>query len=142
MGKRKGSSHRSQSTLPKGLPHKRSKHSAKNTTPSTNPFEVRANKRLKHAVLNRYVSGAQKNSTSATLAKSLTNRQSGLKQVLESSKKRNSFRDGRLGQSQKGGIALSEEEAGMRRLVKERARRSKRSSRYALEEGDDDEEGG
>jgi nucleolar protein 14 len=109
------------------------------TSSSSNPFEGKANKRLKHEVLNRSVSGSRRNASSITLAKAFQMRQQRASDILSlgTAKMGNngtsgtSFKDHRIGAA---GISsqqyLSKDEAMLRRLVKERVLRSKRASKF------------
>jgi nucleolar protein 14 len=124
MAKRKAKAKRSLASLPKGLPTKSS---------DTNPFEVtKRQRRPKHDVVNRFSTSSQKPKPSK-LAESLQRRQAQLRASLKSSRKVNSFVDRRIGE-----YTMSPEEQVLARLVKERSLRSKRTSKYSLE--DDDEQ--
>lgn len=129
MGKRKSSSKRSLGSLPKGLIHR------KGATPSDpgNPFEVSARmKRPKHVVHNRPVS-KPKNTKHAL--ESLQRRQTQLRKTLTSTKKSNVLIDKRIGEYDPG---MSSSDQMLARLVKERTRQSQRSSKFRLNDDDND----
>ena len=126
MAKRRNKAKRSLASLPKGLPQKNSS--------VHNPFEVtRRQRRVKHEVVNRFHPSKQ-NGKPSKLAMSLQRRKEQLRAVIHSSKKSNSFVDRRIGEN-----TMSHEDQMLARLVKERSRRSRRASKYQL---DDDDDGG
>jgi len=130
MGKRKAKAKRSAGSLPKGLPVK---GMAGDGNEYSSLFEGRANKRLKQEVLNRNLPGAKRTSTSKTTARAFQSRQGALKQALEQQKSANKFKDQRLGEG-KNSFAqeVDREDVMLRRLMKERAMRSKRTAKYDL----------
>ena len=131
MVKRKNRSKRGLSSLPKGLPVKGSK--------DVNPFEaVSRNKRPKHEVVNRNT-GNQKLKTQTALARALAERKQKLRHQLEQAKKSNSFVDKRIGEYDQN---MTEEQQNLARLVRERARRSKRMDKFSLDDDDDDDNDG
>uniref|UniRef100_A0A6U9X837 Nucleolar protein 14 n=1 Tax=Pseudo-nitzschia australis TaxID=44445 RepID=A0A6U9X837_9STRA len=127
MGKRNNKAKRTLSSLPKGLVRRNG-----GKDPG-NPFEMTARfKRPKHEVHNRPVSKPK--STKHAL-ESLQRRQNNLRTNLKDSKKANTFVDRRIGQYDKD---MSQEDKMLVRLVKERTRRSNRSSKFRLDDNDDD----
>ena len=123
MAKRKNRSKQSLSSLPKGLP-------ARNATGS-NPFEVsHRQKRNKFQVANQ----TQPKKVSA-LAQALQRRKQAVKEAFKSSKKANVFVDKRIGEYDD---QMTAEQQNLARLVRERSRRSKRSSKYSLNDEDND----
>mmetsp|Transcript_10848 Transcript_10848/g.15672 ORF Transcript_10848/g.15672 Transcript_10848/m.15672 type:complete len:1081 (-) Transcript_10848:1162-4404(-) len=145
MAKQKRNNKRSHiSSLPKGLPIRSStgigngggvgpSTKKRKDEPAPNPFEGKANKRLKHDVMNRIVPGSKRNPSSATLAKAFQMRQLASNRITGSSKS-NAFKDHRIGETQHSAIPMTKEEAMLRRLVKERVSRSKRASKFDLTE--------
>lgn len=134
MGKKQNNrSKRSLGSLPKGLVHRKG-----GSTPDPgNPFEMTARmKRPKHLVHNRPVS-KPKNTKHAL--ENLQRRQTQLRSSLKSSKKSNVIVDRRIGQYDP---AMSQEDQMMARLVKERTRQSQKTSKFRLDEGDDDGDDG
>jgi nucleolar protein 14 len=130
MGKRKVSSKRSLGSLPKGLIHRKG---AKPSDPG-NPFEVSARmKRPKHEVHNRPVSKPK--NTKHALA-SLQLRQTQLRTALKSTKKSNVLVDQRIGEYNPN---MSSADQMLARLVKERTRQSQRSSKFRLDDDDNDQ---
>jgi len=136
MGKRNNKAKRSLTTLPRGLVRKNGgggNHGRNGGNDPGNPFEMTArNKRPKHEVHNRPVS---KPKTTKYALESLQRRQSQLRSNLRDSKKSNSFVDRRIGQHDP---EMSTEDQMLARLVKERTRQSNRSSKYRLDDNDDD----
>jgi nucleolar protein 14 len=132
MVKRKLKAKRSLGSLPKGLPSKNSS--------GVNPFEIAGrhkSKRAKHEVANRPTNHTAQQQPSA-LARSLNTRKTVLREQLQSAKKANVFTDRRIGEYDGG---MTADEQNMARLVRERSRRSKRSSKFNLDdaaEGDDE----
>ncbi len=142
MGKRK---HQSKSSLPKGLPFKKSRLSSKEViNANVNPFEnARASsaKSAKFHVHNRPLSGRTSQSSSnpnsnnrstSALKRAIDSRRNGLKSVLDKSKKVGSFIDRRIGESRKS--QMSQEERILARIVRERSRRSKKIDKYSLDD--------
>lgn len=130
MAKRKVKAKRSLAALPKGLPGRK-----RGLAADVNPFEtVARQKRPKHEVHNRNVS--KMNTKQSALAKSLERRRSQLKTSLSNSKKANSFVDRRIGE-----YTMTSEEQMLARIVRERSRRSKRTSKFSLDEDGGDEGG-
>lgn len=122
MGKRKNRSKRSTARLPKGLPVRDIDH---------NPFETTHKlKKPKFQIVNRNVPWS-KPRTSA-LSEALQKRRSALNASL--SKKSNQIVDKRIGEYNSG---MSKDEQNLRRLVKERSKISKRSTKYSLNDEDD-----
>jgi nucleolar protein 14 len=131
MAKRKTKAKRSLASLPKGLP-------SKNRT-DVNLFEVakgnHGGRRAKHDVNNRFTQSTTSiHNKPSKLAESLQRRQSQQRAALQSSKKVNSFVDRRIGE-----FTMSQEDKMMARLVKERIGRSKRVSKYSLNDDDNDQ---
>jgi nucleolar protein 14 len=135
MAKRKTRAKRSLGALPKGLPQRR-KHGL-SAAADVNPFEVSSRqKRAKHEVHNRRNNTAQQHTNpQSALAKSLQRRQTQLKETLATSKKANAFVDRRIGEYN---TDITADEQMLARLVRERSRRSKRASKYSLEEDNDE----
>ena len=145
MAKQKRNNKRSNiSRLPKGLPIRSSTGigNGGGVGPSTkkrkdeiapNPFEGKANKRLKHDVMNRIVPGSKRNPSTETLAKAFQMRQLASNRITGASKS-NAFKDHRIGETQHSATPMTKEEAMLRRLVKERVSRSKRASKFDLVE--------
>ena len=128
MGKRNHKAKRALSSLPKGLVRRNG-----GGDPG-NPFEMTARfKRPKHIVHNRPVSKPK--STKHAL-ESLQRRQKTLRSNLKDSKKANTFVDRRIGQYD---ASMSQDDRMLARLVKERTRQSKKSSKYRLDDDDDNE---
>lgn len=128
MGKRKGAK-RSLGSLPKGLVHKKG---SKLSDPG-NPFELTAQmKRPKHLVHNRPVS---KPKTTKHALESLQRRQVQLRSTLKSSRKANVMLDRRIGEYDPN---MSSSDQMLARLVKERTRQSQRSSKFRLDDDNDD----
>ncbi len=116
-------------SLPKGLVHKKG---SKKADPG-NPFELTAQmKRPKHLVHNRPVS-KPKNTKHAL--ESLQRRQVQLRSTLKSSKKVNVMVDRRIGEYDP---KMSSSDQMLARLVKERTRQSQRSSKFRLDDDNDD----
>eukprot|EP00536_Pseudo-nitzschia_multiseries_P012066 jgi/Psemu1/260290/estExt_Genewise1Plus.C_4410036 len=137
MGKRNHKAKRTLSSLPKGLVRRGGKGggggNGNGGNDPGNPFEMTARfKRPKHEVHNRPVSKPK--STKHAL-ESLQRRQNTLRSNLKDSKKANTFVDRRIGQYDAG---MSEEDKMLARLVKERTRQSSRSSKFRLDDDDDD----
>ncbi len=151
MGKRK---YQSKSSLPKGLPIKKSRLSSKDVANANlNPFEnarASSSKSPKFLVHNRPLSGrssqqqqhqssSSRSNTSggpsSALKRAIDNRRNGLKKVLEKSKKVGSFIDRRIGESKRS--QMSQEERILARIVRERSRRSKKLDKYTLDDNDD-----
>jgi nucleolar protein 14 len=152
MGKRTSRSKKSVRSLPKGLPvraktdWKSSRSATKSlsggiSSSSNNPFEaVATQRRPKFAVHNRPISTARAKAPSA-LAAAIQQRQSAISAAFKQQRKSNVFFDKRIGEAGNGPpgqSSLPVEERNVQRLVRERARQSKRSSKFAL--GDDGEE--
>lgn len=119
---------RSAGSLPKGLVHR------KGSAPADpgNPFEVTARmKRPKYLVHNRPVSKPK--STKHAL-ESLQRRQVQLRTTLKSSKKVNVLVDKRIGEYDP---SMSSSDQMLARLVKERTRQSRRSSKFRLDDSND-----
>jgi len=130
MGKRKTSSKRSLASLPNGLIHRKG---AKKPSDPGNPFELSARmKRPKHIVHNRPVSKPK--STKHAL-ESLQLRQTQLRTALKSTKKSNILLDQRIGEYNPN---MSSSDQMLARLVKERTRQSQRSSKFRLDDDDND----
>ena len=119
MAKRKSfSKTHSVKRLPKGLP-------TRSNGGSANPFEISQRmKRPKFAVHNRSTT------LSSNAPRVDTQRQSALAAALQQQRKANVFSDQRIGE--RGDV--SNDAKNLARLVRERARQSKRISQYALEE--------
>lgn len=148
MAKRKKnhSAKRSLASLPKGLPVRNAAAS------NVNPFESlsRHNKRPKHATTATGAAAASGNkfkaagntitatttssSSSSTLAQALEHRKKALRQQLQASKKKNAFVDKRIGEYD---AEMTPEEQNLARLVRERSRRSKRNTKYSLDDDND-----
>lgn len=134
MAKRKTKAKRSLGALPKGLPQR----PKRGRSADVNPFEVASRqKRAKHEVHNRHTTtAAHTNNPQSALAKSLQRRQTHLKETLATSKKANAFVDRRIGEYND----MTSEEQMLARLVRERSRRSKRASKYSLDDDNDNVE--
>jgi nucleolar protein 14 len=127
MGKRTHKAKRTLSSLPKGLVRRNG-----GADPG-NPFEMTARvKRPKHLVHNRPVSKPK--STKQAL-ENLQKRQKTLRSNLKDSKKANTFIDRRIGQYD---ADMTQDDRMLARLVKERTRQSKKSSKFQLEDDDND----
>ena len=132
---------RSLGTLPKGLPQRKKPRGANNNfAPSAdiNPFEnARASsaKGSKFHVHNRPTPGSNPHAgPSTSLARSMARRKQSLRTALANDKKAGNFIDRRIGE----GPGMTEEQRMLARVVRERARRSKKAARFAL---DDDADG-
>jgi nucleolar protein 14 len=134
MAKRKNRSKRSLTSLPKGLPVRGTK-GGKNDETTTNPFDVsHRQKRGKFQVHNR--SDDQQPQKLSALAQSLQRRKDSVKEAFKSSKKANVFVDQRIGEYSED---MTADQQNLARLVKERTRRSKRNSKFSLnDEADND----
>jgi nucleolar protein 14 len=136
MAKKRGTK-RSLAALPKGLPVR------KKTKNGANPFEaarVVKGGREKHMVHNRPTSLSKAASGGqSALARSLARRKEGLQQSLLQEKKANSFIDRRIGEHSS---EVTHDEKMLARIVRERSRRSKKTSKYQLDDADDDDNGG
>lgn len=133
MGKRKAHSKRSLGSLPKGLPVRGGGSNA-----GVNPFEVtQQSKRRKFDVHNRGSTSQQLsiNSRPSALALALQKRKTLLKESMQQSKKANVFTDRRIGEYDN---KMTIEEQNLARLVRERTSRSKKISKYSLNDDDDD----
>jgi nucleolar protein 14 len=130
MGKRNHKAKRSLGALPKGLVRR----GGSDLQDPGNPFEITSRmKRPKHMVHNRPVS---KPKTTKHALESLQRRQTQLRSTLKTSKKANQFVDRRIGQYDPG---MSQDDQMLARLVKERTRQSQRSSKYRLDDDNDDD---
>jgi nucleolar protein 14 len=130
MAKRKSRSKKSVHSLPKGLPVR-----GGGVKDASNPFEVTQRlKRPKFAVHNRGSTTAATLQRPSALAEALKQRKSAIATALQQQKKANVFHDKRIGEHDTG----TQDEKNLARLVRERARQSKRSSKFALQ--DDSEE--
>jgi nucleolar protein 14 len=122
MAKRTNKAKRSLQSLPKGLPSKK-----RAADQLHNPFDTTStrNKKPKHDVHNRQTNKAKP----SKLAASLSQRQELIHNHVQSGKKVNTFVDRRMGEYDP---SVTPQEQAMARLVKERMRRSKRTTKYAL----------
>lgn len=129
MAKRSTKAKRSLQALPKGLPSKKRS--------TINPFDttVRHAKKPKHEVHNRF-SISQLTPQPSKLAQSLSERQQQIRLHYQSQQKVNTFQDRRMGEQDP---TMTRQEQAMARLVKERSRRSKRSTKYNLTDNDDND---
>ena len=138
---------RSLGTLPKGLPQ-RKKPRGSGDAPAVgghsnfadiNPFEnarASSSKRTKFQVHNRQIPGSNPNvGPSTSLARSMSRRKQSLRESLAKDKKAGQFIDRRIGE----GPGMTEEQRMLARVVRERARRSKKATRFSL--GDDGNNG-
>ena len=135
MGKRKNRSKRSLGSLPKGIPHKNA------ASESGNPFEFAGrHKGPKHLVHNRHNSNAKKLHQQLKGGEPPLKRRSQhlLRESLQRAKKANVFVDRRIGEYDRH---MTAEEQNLARLVKERTRRSKKSTKYNLAEDNYNDEG-
>ena len=138
---------RSLGSQPRGLPQRKKPRGggggASNADNSNvNPFEnARASsaKSAKFLVHNRPTQGSSHNAGPSTaMARSQARRKHSLRAALENDRKAGSFVDRRIGE----GPGMTEEQRMMARVVRERARRSKKVARFALGDNDDDGAGG
>ena len=152
-GRTKNKSKRS--TIPRGIPQKRSQNSKTNSSPFEYARSTNSSSRVKHLVHNKQVSGAAygKNVASggtmkhqSALAKSIERRKNMLQTQLKNQHKSNEFIDRRIGEAGRGKVEFEEdddrkrrENAMLKRIVAERVRRSKRAGKFSL---DDDDDGG
>ena len=74
----------------------------------------------------------------SALARSLERRRTQLKKSLDDSRKANAFVDRRIGEYDN---TMSREDQNLARIVRERSRRSKRVSKFALDGDDNDTDG-
>lgn len=125
MAKRTSKAKRSLQSLPKGLPSKK-----RASDQLHNPFDTTStrNKKPKHEVHNRQTNN-KATSKPSKLAASLSQRQELIHRHIQGNKKVNSFVDRRMGEYDP---SVTPQEQAMARLVKERVRRSKRTTKYAL----------
>lgn len=129
MAKRSTKAKRSLQALPKGLPTKKRGHSTGGGSTDINPFDTNSRtKKPKHDVHNRFKT---KSPTTSKLAQSLSRRQEQVQQHYQDKRKVNSFMDLRMGEYD---ATMTKDQQLMNRLVKERAQRSKKHSKYSLEE--------
>jgi nucleolar protein 14 len=151
MAKRKSYSKKSISRLPKGLPIRNNSHGAtkgkttstqSTTNSSANPFEITQRmKRPKFAVHNRgsaATTSQQQPQRMSALAEALSKRQTAIVTAIQQQKKANIFTDQRIGESNNNPkneemMMLSNDAKNLARLVRERARQSKRISKYSLQ---------
>lgn len=149
----KNRSKRSAGSLPRGVPHRRS---AGAEPGGVNPFEharsANSATRVKHHVHNRAVPGQKRSAGSgsgnsnggrgeqSSLARSVARRRLHLSAQLERRSKNNQFVDRRIGEAarNKNYEGPSKEDVMLKRIVRERVRRSKRGDRFRLD-GDDGE---
>lgn len=153
MGKRKTRSKRSLGSLPKGLPVRGSSDTKKNNG-LNNPFDMTQRaKRPKFMIHNRGNDPTSNNNNNnnnnsnklSALAISLQKRQIHLKESINQSKKANIFIDQRIGEekqrrSNNAILPDDNETKNMARLVRERMNRSKKNSKYQLNDDDNDED--
>ena len=150
MGRTKNKSKRS--AIPKGLPQKQYPNKSSSSSHSNNnvisPFEYARNlnssSRVKHHVHNKSVPGSSQKAhqQQSALAKSIARRKHILKSQLLTQYKSNEFVDRRIGGNYNYGDANEHdhdgekrrEDAMLKRIVAERARRSKRMGKFSLEE--------
>lgn len=133
MGKRKTHSKRSLGSLPKGLPVRGGGSGLKD---AVNPFDVtHRSKRPKFEVHNRGTSMSKQQQKPSALAEALRKRQSSLRESIQQSRKANVFADRRIGEYDH---QMTADEQKLARLVRERARRSNKISKFSLEEDDND----
>jgi nucleolar protein 14 len=133
MAKRKQLAKRSITRLPKGLP-------IRSSDGSENPFDNihQHRKRPKHDIVNR--SGQNGNrkpsaeSSSTALSRSIQQRREGLRATLKMATKANVFHDRRIGEYNQH---MSLEDKKMARMMRERSRQSKRSTKFMLTDDDD-----
>eukprot|EP00804_Cyclotella_cryptica_P013687 CCRYP_016131-RA/>CCRYP_016131-RA protein AED:0.07 eAED:0.07 QI:308/1/1/1/0.66/0.42/7/2083/1063 len=137
----KNKSKRSIQSLPKGIPHRKSSSFTPQSTHS--PFENArtSSTKVKHHVHNRKPAtpsaGGGGRSAQTALAESIARRKRILSVARANEFKANEFIDRRIGEAR-----LSREEAMLKRIVQERVRRSRKRSKFSLEDDDDMEEGG
>jgi nucleolar protein 14 len=105
--------------------------------PKMNPFEFRANKRAKNAVFGRRIKGAKRN---VSVARSEANERRKNTLLLEYKNKNrsNAFIDRRLGERDHG---LTAEDKILMRFQRQRAKELQKKSRFALGDGDDNDDG-
>lgn len=160
MAKRTSHSKKSVRSLPKGLPV-RAKHakptkngasgSGSGSGGSNNPFETVASQRRPKFVVHNRSSVPHAKAPSA-LAAAVQHRQKAISAALKNQKKANVFFDQRIGEQQQShrnnnnnnnNPVMAHDEKNMQRLVRERARHSKRASKFTLKnDGGDDDDGG
>ena len=153
MAKQRYQVKRKASAVPKGIPTKKAR--TETGSAYTNPFEnARAStaKSPKFLVHNRLSSVTSSSSqkqdvhTKSALARAIESRQEGLKEALRQEKKAGVFIDRRIGEGRPGigsmnahsGI-MTPEERMLARVVRERVSRSKRTSKYQLDDTGDEE---
>jgi nucleolar protein 14 len=145
MAKQRYQVKRKAGAIPKGLPLKKAR--LEGGTTYVNPFEnsrASTSKSPKFLVHNRSISShqlkQQNNTVKSALARALESRQEGLKEALYQENKAGSFMDRRIGEGRHGGSqnkgSMTQEERMLARVVRERVSRSKRSTRYNLEDDD------
>ena len=105
--------------------------------PKMNPFEFRANKRARNAVFGRRIKGAKRN---VSVARSEANERRKNTLLLEYKNKNrsNAFIDRRLGERDHG---LAAEDKILMRFQRQRAKELQKKSRFALGDGDDNDDG-
>ena len=148
-GRSKNKQSRSARTLPRGIPQRASRN--------VNQFEFarQTTARTKHHVHNKVTPGqraASKYTAGAngggrgdqsSLARSIALRNQHLKHRLENAGKSNEFVDRRIGEAgvRRGYDGPSKEDVMLKRIVKERVRRSKKRDAFRLDDEDGGDEG-
>ncbi len=150
-GRSKNKTQRSSSSLPKGIPHKRSRGG---DGLLVNPFETARSTnsalRVKHPVHNKTVPGSGQNNKvvqiqQSSLAESIARRKQHLSYHISNEGKANVFIDRRIGEA-----AQQQQQAGaqhfhrgddvmLKRIVQERVRRSKKRDKFHLTDDDNDD---
>ena len=164
-GRSKNKAKRSTATLPKGIPHKRgggyggggSGGGPSHQSPFEHAKQINSGTPVKHHVHNGIIPGQQQHQRStnthtnntranqSSLSKSISLRKSHLSKLLSSQSKNNTFIDRRIGESTlvKNYDGPSLNDVMLKRIVKERVRRSsKRLNKFSLNDDDDNDGGG
>lgn len=155
-GRSKNKSQRSSSSLPKGIPHKRSRGGGIGGGLAVNPFETARSTnsalRVKHPVHNKSVPGQQQQQQQqqtssagfqlqSSLAKSIARRRQHLSHQLSNEGKANVFIDRRIGEAHHHHTNIdnttNQEDVMLKRIVQERVRRSKKRDKFHLTDDDD-----
>ena len=153
----KNQSKRSLQSLPRGIPQRPTKGSA--IAGGTSPFEyartAQSATKVKHFVHNRVVPGQKwklaagagsvnERGVPSSLARSIQRRKLILRSELARQGKANEFVDRRIGEAGRshgdhdGDSGRTKADVMLKRIVQERVRRSKRQSKFSLEDDDGD----
>lgn len=124
------------STLPKGIPHRKS--ASFKSSAGTSPFENGRATKTKHHVHNRKPAATDR-SAQSKLAEAISRRKSHLSALKANEFKSNEFIDRRIGEARLEREGLSKEDAMLKRIVQERVRRSNKRLKFSLDDGGGEE---